>query len=702
MKRGTAFFKAVICASLVLSIIFSMVGCAPEEKKNESSSQIPSVLSEASSKEESSAAEESSSEYEDIASIPENETSEIPFDEIPWPEDDIIPDPEDEEFDEEPWEEEFLPEDDLSYGKYDNPIQCYGDAVKGRVRNINVELDEVAFEDFYGFGTNSMTNALAEQEKIYYNEAFFEFDMNHEKMLSPQVIRLCFMLDYMVTNEEPDPLRRDVENNKDFQNYMNGIYDFESPEMKSMYAYLDKYKEMGSEIMLNFGWKTNGRITNWYALPVFLPTASAPYDLKAYAKACVALYENFQKRGYDNVKYIGFFNEPQNSEDFLTVGDSITWFAKMVDHMDKEFKNAGHRDEIELWGPEQGQTTLIYHDYVRDFAATKGVSKDIDRLSIHRYYKGKEVFKNNYYEYFNDMIIFRNEFGKDICCTEMEAYAGPGQMCQETVYTDWNDTYSSYIIASLNTGVKAVCAWGLGEYYWSQPLNGWMGYGHMYKHTESSVTEVKPIGQGYDEIGLITNYVTPHCDVLSVDWQGDDIRVSALRLNDGNYTILVETMGGDPGYDIKINFSEAIGKTFYRFETNRIEEVGEEYTIPSPTKIIENVGNTLSDSLDGKDASLFVYTTKKPIKQISINDYSNFVLATEELELTATLIDCEDEELVWSVSASSGEKGEIQKTGEFTAKYIPSANAKAGDIVAVRAALKSNPNIYMTALIEIQ
>ena len=182
--------------------------------------------------------------------------------------------------------EDFMPElDDLSYGKYDSVIQCAGKPVAGSQRTIDVDNTQVVWEDFYGFGTNAMTNALVDPQKIYYNEPMFEFDMNREKVLYPQVIRLVFQLDYMITEEEPDPYRRDVENNKDFQNYLNGVYSFDNANMKSMYAYLDKYKEMGAEILVDFGWKTHSRIANWYALPVFLPTASAPYDLKAYASS---------------------------------------------------------------------------------------------------------------------------------------------------------------------------------------------------------------------------------------------------------------------------------------------------------------------------------------------------------------------------------------------------------------------------------
>ena len=144
--------------------------------------------------------------------------------------------------------EDFMPElDDLSYGKYDSVIQCAGKPVAGSQRTIDVDNTQVVWEDFYGFGTNAMTNALVDPQKIYYNEPMFEFDMNREKVLYPQVIRLVFQLDYMITEEEPDPYRRDVENNKDYQNYLNGVYSFDNANMKSIYAYLDKYKEMGAE-----------------------------------------------------------------------------------------------------------------------------------------------------------------------------------------------------------------------------------------------------------------------------------------------------------------------------------------------------------------------------------------------------------------------------------------------------------------------
>ncbi len=592
--------------------------------------------------------------------------------------------------------------EDLSYGKYTNPIQCYGDPVEGNSRKISVDVDNVVWDDFYGLGSHAFTAAFAYTDRNKYNEPLFEFDMNREKVITPSVYRMHFQLEYMITDTEEEPTRRDIKNNKDYQNYLKGIYDFESPEMLSTYKYLDEYKKNGSDIMLNFGWKVNPRITNWYALPVSLYTASAPYDLDAYARACVALVKNFKDRGYDNVKYLTFFNEPNNGVDFVTFGDSVVWFAKMIFEMDEEFKKAGLRDEIGILGPEQGQTTLKNYSYVEDFVEYEGISDVVDYYSFHRYYKGEGWFENNYYEYFNDMLLFNNEWGKRFWITEMCAFGGPYEPIHQYgdlgSYRDWNDTWGSYMIASLNVGMRGVLAWGIGDGYWPYPHHVWHG-GQVYIHTES-VSKMTEVFQSYEEVGLITNYVTPHCDVLMTDWEGDDIKAAAVKLADGNYTILVETKGGSDRYRFQIDFSKEINKKFYKFQTNRLENLTNDYSIPACREEFD-VTDKLTDTVVGTDATFYVYTTKKPKEQISLNKYDVMLNQSGTYEFTASFKDCDTTDLVWSIAAATGKEGTITATTGNKAEYKPDKNAKPGDVIAVRATLKDNPDVYVTGLVEI-
>ncbi len=65
----------------------------------------------------------------------------------------------------------------------------------------------------------------------------------------------------------------------DWMELEKGQYDFESPEMQAFYRYLDAFKNAGTEIELNFGWKVGERVHDWFTIPGAPdPYISAPAD----------------------------------------------------------------------------------------------------------------------------------------------------------------------------------------------------------------------------------------------------------------------------------------------------------------------------------------------------------------------------------------------------------------------------------------
>lgn len=694
-----SIIKCIICALLVTAITLGAVGCKKSTTKKPSKKPAAS----------SSVSDGTTSDGKDTDSSGDNDTIVDGDDGIDFGNDDLWGDDFEEDWDEESdieqeiWEDdEFgdIDEEDVldKYKKYSSPIQCFGAAVEGTRRDITIDNTNVVYHDFLGLGTNSFTAGLSIADKIGYNDVFFEFDLTREKYMKPSVSRLMMQVDWITTDEDPNPMREDIENNKDYKNYLNGIYDFDTAEMKSVYRYLDKYKEIGTEIELDFGWKTNADITNWWSLPVFPPKNSAPMDLEAFANACVATLKNFEAKGYgDMFRYVAFFNEPNNlTGDFMTVGESVPWNIKMIKTIDKALKKAGLRDRIEIWGPEQGQATITYYNYLMQFSADKGIQKCVDNLSFHRYFKSDAVFENNYYSLYNDIVYFNNEFGIRSAVTEMVAAGdvfsndNPGHV---TKY--FEDSYSAYIIAAANAGARCALSWCLGGGYCVAPIGMWMG-GQTAFITESSVKNTKEVCTTYDEVVLITNYVDAHSDVLMSKWTGDDIKLTSFRSPDGNYTILLETDESDKEYKINIRFKKAINKTFYRMGSDRSETPTIDYTIPSYDKKFDNVTVSIADELPAGPA-MYVYTTKEPVKQIKLDQYTAVITKDETAKFVATPIDCSGE-IEWSISAVKGKPGTLSHDGVYT----PNPNAKKRDAVAIRAALKDNPNIYTTAMVEIK
>lgn len=600
------------------------------------------------------------------------------------------------EFDE--YEEDF--EFDIS--NFTNPIQLYGSAVSGNNRTVKINVDKVVHKDFLGFGDHvfvaGLSKSIMENVTDKYNESLFEFDMSRANSMHSNVARMWFQVEWIVTDTESNPARADYTNNKDYQNYMNGIYDFDSDAMKSVYKYVERYEEIGTDIMFNFAWKHEARIQTWFSVPSELPVSSAPYDAKAFAKAAVACLQNFKARGYDNVPYLTYYNEPANGKDFLTVGDSASYWAIIAHYTDKELKAKGIRDDITLFGCEINDLWRGHHTYMDKFVKAEAVYDAVDYYSCHHYYKTPHG-DNNYQTTFEDMLYFSNEYKKRMMITEMSASLEDcaDEKDQYFYHKDWNDTYTSYIIAASNVGVKGVLDWGFGGGYSGN--GGWQGE-HIYVPTKwknGKTVEISTPQKEFKEVSLLCNYIDQHSDVLMVDWTGDDIRAAVYKLPDGNYTILVDTKGGDQPLDVYFNFSKTLNKTFYRFQYDRDEAPNVAATIPASQKEI-SVSRSFKDTLDAKEA-MYIYTTKAPRKQVKLNEYYIKLRAGETFDFNAEFIDCPSgSSIKWTVSSATQKEGTVDANGVYTADSA----ALKGNFVTVRATVDSDKNAYATALIEIE
>ncbi len=589
---------------------------------------------------------------------------------------------------------------DFDVEEYTNPIQMYGSAVESTKRNVNINVDEVIHEDFMGFGDHVFVAGLADEfkEEIGYNEAFYEFDMSRANVMNSNIARMWFQVDWVVTDTEANPTRADFKNNKDYQNYINGKYSFNNDIMNSVYIYLERYKEIGTEIAFNFGWKHENRIQTWFSQPTANPRQAAPYDPQAFVNAAIATLQEFKNRGLDNVTYLTYYNEPDNGGDFETVGDSPSYWAVIARLTREKLEETGLDKSITFMGPEGCDFWRNHHTYIDKFTSAEGVSEAMDYYSAHHYYKNA-YGDNNYQVLFEDMLYFQNEYGKRMVLTEMSA-TEVGCTDKNDAYfyhKDWNDTYTSYIIASANVGVKGVLCWGFGGGYTGNRLGGgWQGQ-QIYNATQGSVSNIGILPLEYQECGLMTQYIDMDSDVMYVDWTGDDIRCAVFKAPDGTYTILLDTKGGENELDVTFQLSRELNTTFYKFMYDRDAQPDYNALLPQCMKEIK-VGKSFSDTLASKEA-MYIYTTKKPRNQIALNSVGEKIATGDTFTFTADLIDCPaGAEVEWSVSAATGKKGTIDKNGVYT----PDADAKKGDFVAIRASLSTDKSIYATALVEIR
>lgn len=613
---------------------------------------------------------------------------------------------------------------------YKNPVQAYGKKISGSKRTIKVQTDNPVWLNFHGFGANYFCQTYTKHNygNLKYTQASFALDAERYTSDAAHIARLWFDVDFMVTSEQKE-IPKDYRDNIDYQNYMNGIYDFESEQMQSFWSYMNVWKEAGTDIAINFGWKVDDRIQSWFSIPgVAKPHSSAPYDLAAYSKAAVALLNEVERRGYDNAtKYITFYNEPAEIDqtkvgDFVTLSENKAYYASMMRYIDKAFKESGWDKKIEVWTLESGrvaQGTTEYTDYI--YQTSKN---HFDTMALH-IYGNEELVLSGAQEYGSNNSVYsaiytvaemiKNSYRqKNIYITEYYNCPSLETYDESYVWRDWNASNAGYFIAASNCGIGATLKWITVGGYNCRKSNLYLvsaDLGHygvavdnLYEgHTTNDIS----VDTYFDLLAIW--YIPDGSDVLMQTWTGRDIKVSAYKYKD-DYTVLVEANKSKlKSRELNIKFNNNLGgKTFYRYTFNPLtQKCNGNGTVPTSDKIIKNVSKSFSDKING-DYACYFYSTIKPIKQVEVEDISIYCKKNESINIKARMIDCSTtDKLKYKVVAKSVCVGETVAKEDLgtvsnSGVYTPPSSAKSGDYFAVKAYLENDTSVHAIALVYIK
>lgn len=631
-------------------------------------------------------------------------------------------------------------DDDLT--KYISPIQKTGTAAaNATVRNINITTANTVYKDFWSLGGCWFPMLLSDVGiSVGYNSVAWEFES--QKIINSRTAytRTMVNMDVIITNTESNPKRADYQNNKDYINYMSGVYDFENDQAESFWKTFDLFKKSGTLVMLNTGWKTPDRIQSWYPARSNDAANSAPYDIKAFVKANIAWLLECQNRGYDMVKYIYFGNEVNWGGDFRTHEDSVKYNAALVTAMVKAMEYAQKNSVTYKCIDKNGQTQtktgklnsdvqMIASDSAPNHAPlvdwcerlnaslqkTLGSSRPTEH-SVHRYYDKRKTNKNDFFSYrdydttYTMLSYMRDKMGRLFI---NEFFASPALCDKDLILSrehylaagDWDTSYTSYFIAAANTGSHGLANWQYGSsLYGSRFVESSFadGMGSLYS-VGSKASDYK-VTTNYRLAALLQRYVPAHSDVLMNTWEGDDLRVSSFKLEDGNYTFVVEAKKTDAARTINLKLDKAVGKLYrYHFveslsDTDNRKLQG---TLIRSDKSFASAAS-ITDTIDG-EYGVYVYSTKAPVKQIELDKGVETIKKNNTLTINAKLLDCgNNSNIKWEISAASKNdgksiadkdlmgdvktKGSISGNG-LTCTYTPGANASSGDSIAIRATL---------------
>ncbi len=514
---------------------------------------------------------------------------------------------------------------------------------------VTVDPDTVVQSDFLGIGVNVIPGSLMSgTTDLGYTDADWAVDSARIARLRPKVARIWFQTDWM----EPT----------------KGDYTFTSDRMLAFYRYLDAFKEAGTDVELNFGWKVGSTIQPWYSIPGVDPWTSAPNDIPAYARAASALLDQLiNTRGYDNVKYLTYYNEPNGSWDFEAPGDQMAYYLTMAKAVSEQLKTDGLRDDVKIWGPEESGAPA----WTAYMAANGGDA--FDQYSFHTY--------GDSYGSVAGSIAARTSVagGKPVNMSEFG--------WSSDTASGWDSGYANYVIAGANNGLHSMLVWQLNGVWTADPDGDTNG---TYNLWDSVLLGLKPRNT-FAAAGLLTRYVPAHSEVIQTASSSGDVRATAFRAADGEYTVLVESKAGT-GKDLTVDFGALdLGRPVHRIAYTGAVAPDENALLPASSATIPAT-TSFSDTLGG-DYTVAVYTTAAPAVQVAMSDASATVASGSTLALGAQVIDGAAG-VAWSVDGTGN--GTVSSTGVYTPPTVTTERT-----VAVIATSTADPTARGVSLVTV-
>ncbi len=555
--------------------------------------------------------------------------------------------------------------------------KCFVDGISAssNVYSFSVDTNNVIVPNFLSIGANVLPmHFMQESINSGYNDVYWELERARILKVRPNVIRMWFQPDWLATN---------------YEDYKNGNYDYECQKMQSVYKWLDVLKEAGSEIEFNFGWKVSSYAQNWYSFDNEARRNSAPRELDLFANCCGAiLSELINHRGYDNIKYLSFYNEPDAqphedaTADFCVVGSGVDrkeYWKRMMLACHKKLNEIG-LGYIKIWGCETCRITKEQTEWIDFFSDVP----EIDAYSVHRYvYKSNKGQTGPYDNFLRHALQYKpvvvSECGQ---CTSMSEYL-------------WNHSNIALFCDFVNIGVSGFLLWTLNSVYITDPCNFLMrDHFHMWDAPQA-VGGIDNVREVFYEWAMLSRYVPNHSQSVQAKvLEGtDDARVCAFTKGE-DVTILVELKKGASPKQIELKLDKSINKKMYKHIYRRPNCKNGSAIMPPCVETIE-VADKICDNTTGEYQAI-VYTTVPPVPQVRVSASEMFLTSNEGCYLNAEMVDGEGE-IAYEIVAQIGESFVLDKTQN---KVILKEDYKQGDMCAIKAYSVQNNEIYNIIIVK--
>lgn len=555
--------------------------------------------------------------------------------------------------------------------------------------SFKFDVKNLKCKDHFGLGTNAwnlpLKSKMSKDSPAFMTDAHLAVEFDRLNRLKPAFVRIPVFIDYFID---------DSDNAKGENNYKSGKFNFDSEQMKWLYKYFSAAKNAGSEIYLNFCGTKSLDIYNWFAVKNASKdiTIAAPKDIGLYSNAVITFLTECLKRGYNNIKTVAFYKNV-NAEGFACFGNKRKYYLEMIDLISENLRKLDKNIKavtLSLRGNafEQGN----FNDYIGD--------KEEELLSTEFYpshhmlrYLNRFPYKETGKKYKNMLV---NEFAEG---SENEG----GKLKRSNKY--WYSQAGQFIEQTKN-GFK-----GSADSFMSGAVKE---DGKLVNNIEDVLFKIPSdaldgISPCFKEMGLIMNYVKMHSGSMA-SYSSDsnievrfgdetDARACGFVSPDGEVTILIESEYDLNDRTVYISLNDyktrVFNKAQFAYISNFPTLSAEECKIPAVSEKILAQNGRLKITIPSNH-TLTVLTTLPETKQLNLEKCGFAVKPGEKAELkVAEILGTDEREVVWSIEAG---EGEVDQNGVFTALKDSIPNS----FCAVKAALKSDPDVYNIALINIR
>ncbi len=563
--------------------------------------------------------------------------------------------------------------------------------------------DTVLSNDFYGIGACVLPMAFMDRSSAEgFNEAYWQKEKSRTNLCRPTVVRLWFQPDWFIIDEAA---------------YYRHEYDFNSERMKGVYKYLDLYKEAGVEVEMNYGWKVAPENQGWFSIQdVRAKAESAPADLDEFAYSCAELmHELIVNRGYTNIKYLSFYNEPCTRDvetpnwigDFLVIPpldkptsrdefarEKFYYWHEMAAKTKDALCKKGVCDKLQIWGAECAGSDETLAAWLNAF--DKSDDSLIDVYTIHTYYNNETGI--------DKMGVALKKAGNiPVCATEFAASAAGKQ---------WGLSNIQMAMSFIKNGFCGAFLWLLSGITLAAPATFSIDSddNNMWRSPH-----IKPCGVNsiFYELCLFMRYVPVHSksfgvtvppnkaipcfDIGSLEWSKryeSNIRAAAFELPNGEYAVFVEA--DKTGYEkaIKVNIPLKEHTVFYKISVGDENDLTAPARLPTCKGTVEVKSGCFTDELE-IGHTLTLYTTQKPYEQIICDKDIVELDPGDEYEITYKLYDTEKRNVSFTIASGDNIislNGNKVKIAEDAAK---------GSMASVKLNLENSENSYDVLLIKV-